>query len=161
MLLLLALCAPAHAEAAAWTFSYRALAGASVRYEAPLTDHLSALLESGISTWIIPGDDPEGGSAPPIDLRSHLKVGLDLHPRGHWYFGPRIAGARNQTLNTGRSFWEVGALFTGGLKWTSKGGLRAQVGGGLGGHLWIDTLDPAVAFFPLPHVELRLGFARN
>ena len=154
------LAAPAHAADAAWTLSYRALAGASVRYEAPLADTVSALVEGGLSGWLVYGDDPHGGTPSPVVVRPHVKTGLDLHPGGDWYVGPRVVGARNESiLNTGRSFWEVGAMGTVGVKSTSASGSLTQVGFGLGAHVWIDPSDDEVAVFLLPHLELRLGRA--
>lgn len=155
LLTLLAAIPTAHAQA--WTFSYRGMVGASIRYEHPMAA-TQVFGELGASGWIIYGDDPHAGpNQSPLLLREHLKLGLDI-PTGTdgWFVGPRAVGAYNWVLNQDTDGPELGAAAVAGRKWDS-GDVRVHVAAGLGAHLLMR--DDEQLLLPLPHLEARFGRA--
>lgn len=161
MLALALLLCPLAQAAPVVTVSLRALAGASVRVEAPMAERLSPFVEAGASGWIVPGDDPTTGQGSILLLRLHGKVGLDVGSTGGGvYFGPRVVYAESKTWG-GVDNSELGLLATVGVKALSDSGrgTRIQLGVGGGVHAFRSHgPDPELAVFPLPHVELRFGF---
>jgi hypothetical protein len=143
------------------SFSYRALVGASVRVEVPVSPLLSPFGEVGASGWVIPGDDPTTGQGSVLLLRLHGKVGIDVgHAAGGVYIGPRVVVADTRVWG-GVDNRELGLLATVGYKAVGQAGrgTRTQLGVGGGLHAFRSSgPDPQVAVFPLPHVELRFGF---
>jgi hypothetical protein len=151
--------ATAAAQERALTFSYRAMVGASARYEAPVLPGVVALAEGGVSSWLIYGDDPTaGGNQSPVTVRPHVKLGGDVRlPDSNLFLGARVLAARNEVvLNDGVSNWELAPQITAGAK--SRGpGTRLHVGFGIGPHRFVRADD--AAWIWMPHVELRLGHA--